>query len=224
MRSSWSWFAIPMSRICTLSVLLTLCLRGIVPVAAQEIMPPAVTFPITPDAVDCMVEARPLADFERLLLATPMTAPADPAPFVVPEGEPADATTVSGVTETLLEMYACAQAGDPRRFHALFTDEGLQRAFPPGMVTQEVVDEFFAASPAPVEEPDLRATILGIDEVTLLADGRVGALVRSDEPEFGGLWTVYWIFVEVGDRFLVDDVMHDVALDGDMPAASTPTP
>jgi hypothetical protein len=92
------------------------------------------------------------------------------------------------------------------------------------MVTQEFVDEFFAASPVPVKEPDLRATILGIDEVIRLPDGRVGALVRSDEPEFGGLWTVYWIFVEVGDRFLVDNVVRDVAEDGDTPAASTPTP
>jgi hypothetical protein len=208
-------------RACALSLLLTLSLCG-VSVAAQEATPPVVKFPISPEAAGCTVEARPLADFERLLLATPTTAAADPTQFVVPEGEPADATTVSGVTATLVEMYACAQAGDPRRFHALFTDEGLQRAFPPGMVTQEFIDDFFAASPVPVEDPDQRATLLAIDNVTQLADGRVGALVRSNEPEFGGLWTVYWIFVEVGDRFLVDDVIH--GLPNEEFAASTPAP
>jgi hypothetical protein len=210
-----------MRRVCTLSLLLIVSLHGNVSVAARQATPPAVTFPISPDAAECMVEARPLADFERLLLATPTTAPADPTQFVVPEGAPADASTVSGVTTTLVEMYACAQAGDPRRFHALFTDEGLQRAFPPGMVTQEFIDEFFAASPVPVEDPDQRATLLAIDAVTQLADSRVGALVRSNEPDFGGPWTVYWIFVEVGDRFLVDDVIHGLPNGA---AASPPAP
>jgi hypothetical protein len=121
-------------------------------------------------------------------------------------------------------LYACAQAGDPRRFHALFTDEGLQRAFPPDLVTQEFIDEFFAASPVPAEGPEQRATILAIEEVTHLADGRVGALVRSDEPEFGGLQTVYWIFVQAEDRFLVDELIHGLPTDGGAPAANTPTP
>ncbi len=146
-----------------------------------------------------------------MLLATPQADPAasDRAtPFVIPEGEPADETTIAGVTATLLEMYACYQAGDPRRFHTLFTDEGIQRSYPSGLVDREFIDEFFAASPEPVEETDQRATILAIEDVTLLADGRVGALVRSDEPEFGGLQTVYWIFKETGGRFLVDDVIH----------------
>lgn len=228
MRSTWSRLTVSMPGVCALSLLLTLGLRGIGPVAAQEATPAAVTFPISPDAVECIVEARPLADFERLLLATPQPDPAaaaaSPTPFVMPEGEPVDATTGSAITSTLLELYACYQAGDPRRFHALYTDEGLQRAFPPGLVTPEFFDEFFAASPVPVEEPDERATILAIEDVTLLPDGRVGALVRSDEPEFGGLQAVYWIFVEVGDRFLVDDVIHGLPTDDDTTAVSTPVP
>ena len=222
MRRMLSRLTVSTLGVCVLS-LLSLGSHGIAPAAAQEATPAAVTFPVSPDAVECMVESRPLADFEQLLLATPEADPANPAPFVVPDGEPADAATVSGVTRTLVELYACYQAGDPRRFHALYTNEGLERAFPPGMVTQEFFDEFFAASPRPVEEPDRRATVLAIEDVTLLPDGRVGALVRSDEPEFGGLWTVYWIFIEVGDRFLVDDVIHDVPIDGTL-EMSTPMP
>jgi len=193
-----------------LSMQLTLVVSGAASALAQE-STPGTTFPISPDASECTVDARPLADFERLLLATPQADPAasDRAtPFVIPEGEPADETTIAGVTATLLEMYACYQAGDPRRFHTLFTDEGIQRSYPSGLVDREFIDEFFAASPEPVEETDQRATILAIEDVTLLADGRVGALVRSDEPEFGGLQTVYWIFKETGGRFLVDDVIH----------------
>jgi hypothetical protein len=205
-------------------VMLSLGFTDVGSVLAADGTPTPVTFPVSPDAVECMVEARPLADFERLLLATPTTGPADPTTFVVPEGEPADATTVSGVTATLLELYACYQAGDPRRFHALFTDAGVQRAFPPGMVTPEFIDEFFAASPVPAEDPDQRATILAIEDVTRLPDGRVGALVRSDEPEFGGLQAVYWIFVQAGDRFLADELIHGLPTDGGAPDASTPAP
>lgn len=186
-------------------------------VRAQEGTPAPVVFPVSPDAVDCTVEARPLADFERLLLATPQIdagIAASPTPFVPPDGDPADEATMSGVTATLLELYACYQAGDPRRFHALFTDEGIQRAYPPDVVDREFLDAFFAASPEPVEEPDQRATILAIEDVTLLPDGRVGALVRSDEPEIGGLQAVYWIFVKSGDRFLVDDLMRGLPTGG----------
>ncbi|MEA2531270.1 MAG: hypothetical protein QOG89_2914 [Thermomicrobiales bacterium] len=194
--------------------------------ATAEATPAAVTFPISPDASQCKVQPRPLADFERLLLSTPQSdaaAPASSTPFVVPDGEPADAIAVSGVTATLIELFACYHAGDPRRFHALFTDEGLQRAFPPGMVTQEFVDEFFAASPVPEDDPALRATILAIEDVVVLIDGRVGALLRSDEPEFGGLQAVYYIFAKVGDRYLVDDVIHGLPTDDSTAEASTPT-
>jgi hypothetical protein len=192
----------------------------VLPTAAQDGTP--VAFPLSPDAAGCTVEPRPLADFERLLLATPQAGaaePASPTPFVVPAGEPADAATVAGVTATLVELFACFQAGDPRRFHALYTDEGVQRAYPPGMVTREFIDEFFAATPVPVETPGERATILAIEDVVILPDGRVGALLRSDEPAFGGLQATYYIFVESDDRYLVDDVIHGLPTDG-----GTPTP
>ncbi len=226
MRRTQRWFSAPMSMAFTLLAMLSLgSTDGTI--LAEDGTPTPVTFPVSPDAVECTVEARPLADFERLLLATPDADPAaaaSPSPFVMPEGEPADAATVTGVTTTLLEVYACYQAGDPRRFHALFTDEGVQRAFPPAMVSPEFIDEFFAASPVPVEDPDQRATILAIEEVTRLPDGRVGALVRSDEPEFGGLQAVYWIFVQAGDRFLVDELIHGLPTDGGAPEASPPVP
>lgn len=228
MRRTQRWFSSLTAMVFTLVVMLRLGLSGVGTVLAEDGTPTPVTFPVSPDAVECMVEARPLADIERLLLATPQAHPAgtaaSPTPFVPPQGEPADAATVTGVTTTLLEVYACYQAGDPRRFHALFTDEGLQRAFPPAMVSPEFIDEFFAASPVPVEDPDQRATILAIEEVTRLPDGRVGALVRSDEPEFGGLQAVYWIFVQAGDRFLVDELIHGLPTDGGAPDASTPAP
>ncbi len=223
-----TWFRVSAPLIFALSLMLSIGLSKGSLALAQDGTPAPVTFPVSPDAVECTVAARPLADFERLLLTTPQADPAaaaaSPTPFVMPEGESADTTTVTGVTTTLLELYACYQAGDPRRFHALFTDEGLQRAFPPDLVTQEFIDEFFAASPVPAEGPEQRATILAIEEVTHLADGRVGALVRSDEPEFGGLQTVYWIFVQAEDRFLVDELIHGLPTDGGAPAANTPTP
>jgi hypothetical protein len=228
MRRTRRWLAVSAPLGFALALVLSMGLSDVTLVLAQDGTPTPVTFPISPDAVGCTVEERPISDFERLLPSTPQADPAAPAAsptrFVIPGGVPADATTVSGVTTTLLELYACYHAGDPRRFHALFTDEGLQRAFPPGMITPEFIDEFFAASPVPLEDPEQRATILAIEGVTLLADGRVGTMVRSDEPEFGGLWTVYWIFVEAGDRFLVDDVIHDVSAEGSTPEASTPAP
>lgn len=192
------------------------------PVLAQDATPTPVTFPVSPEAGDCTVEARPLSDFEVLL--TPQAEVTSAASsFVMPDGEPADAATVSGVTKTLLEMIACYQAGDPRRFHALFTDEGLLRSYPPGMVTQEFFDDFFAASPVPVDDPELRATLLAVEEVTMLPDDRVGALVRSDEPELGGPQATYFIFVEAGDRFLIDDVVHGLPTDPSS-EESTPVP
>lgn len=206
-----------------LLLLITLAPRGGGSVVAQEATPGA-TIPVSPDAAECTVEPRPLADFERLLLTTSPAAPASPTPFVVPAGEPADAAAVSGVTATLIELYACYQAGDPRRFHALFTDNGLQRSYPPGMVTQEFFDDFFAASPVPVEGAEDRATLLAIEDVVLLDDGRVGALVRSDEPEFGGLQASYYVFVQAGNHYLVDDVIHGLPTDGGTSEMSTPAP
>lgn len=210
------------------SVLVSVVVVGIasallvIPAVAQDATPAVVVaFPLSPGAAECMVEPRPLADFERLLLATPQvgsSAPASPTPFAMPEGEPADAGTASGVTATLVEIFACYSAGDPRRFHALYTDEGLQRAYPPGMVTQEFFDDFFAASPVP-SVPEARPTILAVEDVVVLADGRVGTLLRSDEPDFGGLQAVYYIFARVGERYLVDDVIHGLPTDG-----GTPTP
>lgn len=170
---------------------------------AQSASPPS--FPATPEPAECTVA--PLAAEEIMaLLATAATdAPAaSPAPFAIPKGEPADEETSAAVTDTLRQVFACANAGDPLRFSALYTDDFI-RAFYAGGSPEQVL-AFLSAPPQPLPIAERRA-IIEIGEVQLLPDGRAGVIIVLDEPADPRTEEPdYAMLEQVDGRWLVDEI------------------
>ena len=190
---------------------------------AQDATPAA--YPLAPDPADCRVEPRSLESVAAVV-GTPVAgepaAPASPTPFVRPQGEPADAATTEAVVATVHEVFACANAGDFLRIFALYTDDYL-RVFLAGTPINEEVLAFFAATPMPLPEEELRI-IIRIEEVQILPDGRAGVVVVLDEPADPRTEEPDYVFLErVGDRWLVDGVVEDGGMAA-TPPPGTPTP
>ncbi|MEA2524979.1 MAG: hypothetical protein QOF73_2206 [Thermomicrobiales bacterium] len=165
-----------------------------------------------PGLEECTVEPISL-DRLTQLIGTPVPAVeteaspvASPTPFVMPEGEPADEATVAAITAAVREYIACLNAGDNARVLALYTDRGLLDllggAIVGGATAQQVLDALGTAQPLP---EDQRTLLYGIDDVRVLPDGRVAALIIGDDlakPNPPGPALIY--FVEVDGRWLVD--------------------
>ena len=114
---------------------------------AQEMATPG-PFPQTTDPAACVVEPLTPDDVLMVLAAAPATpAVATPGP-VSAQGTPADAETAGAVTATLLQVFACANAGDPLRFASLYTDQFLRDFF--GGVPQADLEAFLAMAPQPL--------------------------------------------------------------------------
>ena len=204
----------------TLISLLVAALLGMIlsplPVTAQ-VGSPAAGMPLTPDPAFCTVDPRPLAFFEQLVATPAATSAAaaapeaagTPEPFVPPRGEPADAETITAVTAAQLEVVACFNAGDLRRAFALYSEKLIS-----WLMTQEPITSshlpLFAATPVP-SPVDQRHTLLGIREVIIVPDGRVGAFVDFRYAD-GVEETQYVLYVRQGDRWLVDEVAYSALL------------
>lgn len=158
-----------------------------------------------PTAAECQITPRSEAEIAALA-ATPEATPAPPAPAepaALPEGAPADATTIAGLLQTAREVIACAEAGDLGRLLALYTDEYIAREILADEPVPVVPGHRPAGTPQPPSPPaviDLTPVIL---EARLLPDGRAVALVTTVEP--GAAVDVVW-FVQVGDRWLIDEI------------------
>ncbi|MDP9364522.1 MAG: hypothetical protein M3Q10_09925 [Chloroflexota bacterium] len=197
-----------------LFVFLALVAAGDAPADAQDATPGA-ALPVAPDPAECTVEPRPHSDFEALV-GTP--APATPATFDPPRGEPADAETIAAVTATVRAALACANGLDFSRFAALYTDVGFREDFadPSG-------DDlaFLLATPQAVPEEE-RVTLTDVRDVVVLDDGRVGAVVVYSEPGEGEQGD-YLIFAEEDGRYLIDLFVDEYDVPA-TPAAGTPAP
>lgn len=166
--------------------------------------------PVAPDPAECRVEPRP-ADLFDQLTAAPAAAAASPTvvesptPFLLPAGDPPTADAEAAAIATVREVIACRNAGDAGRLAALYTDAYLARlaALPPeergplATFGQE-------ANPVPAES---RITLLLVEDVRSLADGRVGVLVSIDDPatDLGGPERLFAVLREEGGRYLIDD-------------------
>ena len=201
------------------SVMVVLLLRvpvlsPVAVVGAQEASPAARLG--APDPSECTVEPRPVTYFEQFTgtptaaqqeaMARMQEATPDPA-FQMPEGEPADETTVAAVLETVWQLGACINAGDFfGRYAALFTDEYLQREFERfGPIPEEEVASI-AASPVPLPA-EFQVSLLAIVDVRMLPDGRVAGLFDIQDPFAGGTGPsrFYWEFVQEDGRWLIDE-------------------
>jgi hypothetical protein len=179
---------------------------------AQDATPKAEL--VTPDPAECRVEPRSVENMTSFL-ATPAAAAASPASAAatpdadpVPEGEPADATTVAGITATADELYACYNANAFLRVFALFTDEYMARSFVEEGITAEAVR--LLATPID-PEPAKNWMSVAVQDVRIRPDGRIGALLVSRSPLGGdGTTTSYYVFVERDGRYLIDDVVINI--------------
>jgi len=157
-----------------------------------------------PDPSLCTVNPRS-PDFlmQTPVAATPGATPATPQAAVEPTGNPADAATTSAISDVVRQLYACLNAGDTLRALALFTDPAATKflasrpdlAIPPANATP---------GPSPLEA---QIAIVSIDDVTMLSDGRVFALVTQDDPTRppDGPEPVFFYFTNQNGQWLIDD-------------------
>lgn len=180
-----------------------------VPVVAAQTVAPA-PFPMTPDPSECVVAPRSEKSLQPLFVipggeqdTLAETAPSSQADAIVPVGTPVDAVTTAGVIGTLRELFACYNAEDLPRAFSLLTDAYLEGLAARSTFAPEDQAYFFGEpQPAPEDE---RFSLVAVTDLSMLADGRVGAFVVSSHP-IAGLNTDYMILALQDDRWLIDEV------------------
>jgi hypothetical protein len=154
-------------------------------------------FPVTADPATCSVEPRPLPLWDGTPAAVAEVPQPDPA-----EGEAADEATVRGITSTIVESAACANAGQPLRGLALVTDDYLARQFVGEGAADVTESGARLERPEPTPDPPDYLTVVAIDDVVSYPDGTVGAVVTSSNDD--GSYRDYVLFVEGETRWLIE--------------------
>jgi hypothetical protein len=167
-----------------------------------------------------------------------------PTPFLPPVGKPADAATVAAVQATVDEWFACINEGRFPALLAIYTDEAAVQALGEAMQIGEVVNANQTGTPAnrtstpseatirvyltalsrplPSDDAD-RETPLAVHDVTLLADGRVGAIVEwRHGPPGNRVQRSFVRLRNVDGRYRIDVGGADIGDAGGTPAAGTP--
>jgi hypothetical protein len=186
-------------------ILLALVATLVTPVlaSAQEASPEPELGP--PSPAECRIAPRSDAEIAAFA-GTPIVAatPVAEEPMELPEGTQADAETVAGITRTLREVIACAEANDLPRLLALYSDEAVRR-FVLAAEPVPIVPGQPTAGPGtrPATPPAAADRTPVVQEARLLPDGRVAALVTLVAP---GSRVVVVIFVQTGDRWLIDEI------------------
>ena len=193
----------------------------------QAAAPPVPT-PNVPDPSTCTVSPRSLESFEPAGTVTPAPAPTTaanvgPEGFQWPQGDPASQDETEGITRTITEFHACANAGDYERRLALYTDRFIRPQFDALDTAgwQQALD--YAATPATIVPEGDRQWVDSITLVRKLPDGRVGAYIVAIDPvNHPHQINAVIIFAKEGDRWLIDEVHQDPT--GSLaPAAPSPT-
>jgi hypothetical protein len=184
----------------------------------------------TPDPADCRIS--PLTGDELVALAETPTA-------VTPgyeSGSPADATTAAAIKATAYEYVACQNADDLARQLALHTDEGIRRTMAPflGDLYEWTPDPTALDGPfTPLPAAD-RTGLLAVDDVRVLPNGRVTAVVTIGSLNEPAILRTWYLFVERSGRYLIDAPLTSQILYADDPpwaasvdcltASATPAP
>ncbi len=158
-----------------------------------------------PNPSSCTIPPRTIADVEALVGPAAIQPPVAAASSsgakqpLQPASEPTiDTETQSQVIKTVEEMVACTNAVDTMRRLALFSDPNLKVSFPQG------VSPSFAqmATRKPQALPQTSwMSLLDVQDITKLSDGRISATVILDDPATH---------------------MHPVTMPGGTPAAGAP--
>ena len=146
-----------------------------------------------PDAALCQAAPRTLADMERI--AAEVTGPPQAAPAALTAGaqavSPANLQRVVATEETLV---ACLNANDSLRVYGLYSDHGLAQVLrfaagyvlaTPGMEWAPDFSEL--ATPSPSRPDGSQLSLLAIEDVRTLSDGRIAARVTISAGEDGSM-------------------------------------
>lgn len=156
------------------------------------------SFPLTPGPENCIAEP---VSFSKLaeLSATPIPTP---PPIDLQASDALDDEGREVVEKTIIEVFACLNAGEPLRAYALYTHDYLVR-----VAAREQLE--LLATPA-VVLPDERTTIIDIRDVRELTDGRAYAVVILD-PALIPVQKIYgFVLAGVDGEWLVDDVLDEL--------------
>lgn len=170
---------------------------------AQDATPPAgERQPVPPE--ECQVERRGLDSLPSPSMATPDGTPsATPEVFTMPEGTPADEQTVEAVTAAIRESLACGNAGDSLRIFSTLTDSYIATLLVnAGLPTMSRAIYDFLATPI-AAPPEIQVSLDSIEDVQVLLDGRIGAIVVTTDTE---TTRNYVVLVERDGRYLIDRV------------------
>lgn len=160
--------------------------------------------PVVPEPDECTVAPRSLPLPGGA--ATPTTPEAVATEFVRPTGAQADDATKDAVNATVRQSVACANAGDLLRGLALYTDRFLanQLVGPNGITQQNMA--LLAATPPATSPAANRLTLVAVQDVIQLSDGRVGATVVTRNAD--GTFEDYLFFAQVNGDWLIDDAVR----------------
>ena len=132
-------------------------------------------------------------------------------------GQPAGAATIGAVTAVLRQDLACTNAGENLRVFAVRTDRFIAELLGAG-TAPALSGEIYAILATPLPYPPAQqVTLVAVEGVRVLPDGRVTAVVRTaaPEPRRSGV-----LFVPAGGSYLIDRVDRLPDLPPGTPAAS----
>lgn len=174
------------------------------PVAAQD------ATPIAPDPALCTLTPPTYEEVSNYAASPAAEIPASPeaTPAVVlPAGEPVDEATRDAVEQSMIVNVACLNSGSTLLTMAAYSDEALgQLIGGAGPVSQEFYDSL--GTPVAIPENE-RTVIIEFQEMVMLPDGRIAAIVLGDNPanaEPAG--TTLFYLVEQDGHWYIDDFIN----------------
>lgn len=196
----------------TAGLAITLLAPGL---AAQEPSPS----PDVPDASECSVSP---VEISTLLGATGAADPNSPLfstqpveESSLPDGPAITDAELRGITDTVRQLVACANAFDPFRILALISDRYTGQLASAALAAQEqpdLAEQLLLRFPVPLGavaggEP---VRMIPIRDARLLPDGRIGAILEASIASGGGdnVTALFYVaFVDQDGRWLVDNVV-----------------
>ena len=132
----------------------------------------------------------------------------------LPDGPEVTEEELAGITDTVRQLVACANALDPFRIMALVSEQYIGQLVNAALAAQEqpeLAEQLLVRFPVPLAavEGGEPVAMIPIRDGRLLADGRVGAILEAQlaTGTRDGITALFYVaFVEVEDRWLVDEV------------------
>ena len=169
--------------------------------------PSAMASDATPASNGCNVAPRTFASISALL-ATPVADQTAQAGIPM-MGEPLRPEEWTAVTSAVHQFVDCANAGEPLRVYALYTEAYLlsllNRERP--LLDQDRYDALATPMPA---TPDQQATITKIEGGRRFADGTFGVNVTISYPNIPEPKTFFFHFIPTPNGLLIDDIMGEL--------------